>query len=104
MARKKVSPPPPQVPLELTTAREGAEERIKERVSKGAEIIEVQIKDPQALVAAEKEYGKWNSFNLELLKRLFTSDELCMEYNRYTGGMTVMMREKHLGEKASDFY
>jgi predicted nucleotide-binding protein len=104
MARKKASPPPPQVPLELTTAREGAEERIKERVSKGAEIIEVQINDPQALVAAEKEYGKWNSFNLELLKRLFTSDELCMEYNLYTGGMSVMMRAKHLGEKVSDFY
>jgi len=75
MARKKASPPP-QVPLELTTTREGAEERIRERVSKGAEIIEAQINDPQKLAAAEKAYEKWNDFNLELLKRLFTSDEL----------------------------
>jgi len=103
MVRKKASPPP-QVPLELTTAREDAEERIKERIFKGAAIIEIQINDPQNLAAAEKAYGKWNDFNLELLKRLFTSDELYLEYNRYTGGMTVMMREKHLGEKVSDFY
>lgn len=103
MVRKKASPPP-QVPLELTTAREDAEERIKERIFKGAAIIEIQINDPQNLAAAEKAYGKWNDFNLELLKRLFTSDELYVEYNRYTGGMTVMMREKHLGEKVSDFY
>lgn len=103
MVRKKASPPPPQVPLELTTDREGAEERIRGRISKGAEIIETQINDAQELAAAEKAYGKWNDFNLELLKRLFTSDELCMEYDRYTGGMAVMMREKYLAEKVSDF-
>lgn len=104
MARKKASPPSAQVPLELTTIREDAEEKIKERISKGLIIIEAKINDPQELAAAEKAYGKWNDFNLELLKRLFTNDELCMEYNRYTGSMTIMMREKHLGERVSDFY
>ena len=104
MARKKASPPSANVPLELTTAREDAERRIKDRISKGVEILEGQINDAQELTTADQTYRKWHDFNIELLKRLFTSDDLCMEYKRYAGSMRMMMREKYLAGKVSDFY
>ncbi len=104
MARRKAPPPEPKGKLELATARDEAEQKIAERIAKGREIRETPINSPQELDSAEKSYGKWNDFNVELLKRLFTNDELSEEYDRWAGSMVMSLGEKYLGEKVSDFY
>lgn len=104
MAKKRTQPPKQEIPLELMVGRGEAEQKISDRIAKSASVKEIEIGGPQDLDKAEKSYSKWNDFNKELLKRLFTSDEMCAEDDRWTGGMSVMMREKYLQEKISDFH
>ena len=104
MARRKSTPPEPKIKLELAASRDEAEQKITERLAKGGEIREIQINSPQELDAAKRDYGKWNDFNIELLKRLFTSEELSEDYDRWAGSMVMSLGVKHLGEKISDFH
>lgn len=104
MAKKRTQPLKQEIPLELMVGRGEAEQKISDRIAKSVSVKEIEIGSPQDLDKAEKSYSKWNDFNKELLKRLFTSDEMCAEYDRWAGGMSVMMREKYLQEKTSDFH
>lgn len=104
MARKTSQPLEPKIPLELLVDRKEAEQKLIDRITKGKEIRSVEIGNAQALGEAEKAYAKWDDFNTELLKRLFTSDELCDEYSNWFGSAVMMMRERYLEEKVSDLY
>ena len=104
MVRKKAQPPEPKIPLELTIGRDEATQKLTVRIEKGREIRSTEINTAQELDAADKLYTKWDDFNQELLKRLFTSEELCKEYSRWAGGTVVMMREKYLNEKIANLY
>jgi predicted nucleotide-binding protein len=103
MARKKATLPKTTIPLELLVNHQEAETKIVDRIKKGKKLLDITIQNPQQLHDAGKEYSKWNDFNKELLKRLFTSEEIFLEYDRYRGGMGILMREKTLGEKRNDF-
>ncbi|ABM04046.1 putative nucleotide-binding protein containing TIR-like domain [Psychromonas ingrahamii 37] len=103
MARKKASLPITVIPLELAVNQQEAEIKITDRINKSNELLEITIQNSQQLHDAGKEYAKWDDFNKQLLKRLFTSEELFLEYNRYKGGMSILRGEKSLGEKRNDF-
>lgn len=104
MARRKTPPPEPKGKLELAAARDEAEQKIFERIAKGREIKEVPINNPQELDSSEKLYGKWNDFNVELLKRVFTNDALSEEYGQWAGSMVMSLGGKYFSEKVSDFH
>lgn len=104
MARRKAPPPEPKVKLELAAARDEAEQKITDRIAKGREIRETPINTLQELDSVKKSYGKWNDFNVELLKRLFTNDDLSEEFDQWAGSKVMSMGEKYLGEKISDFH
>jgi predicted nucleotide-binding protein len=99
MVKKRSDSTQPSLPIELTVNREDAKARLTDRIEKGLEINGQTINSLQALDQAQKEYYKWNDFNKELLKRIFSTDELSIEYSRYLGVGVVMMREPSLGEK-----
>ncbi len=102
--RKKTTTTEPKVPAELLISRDDAKSKLQERIQKGLEIKQVQISSREALDTTNNEYSKWNSFNTELLKRIFTTDELSEEYSRWSGISTIAMHEPSLGEKISDLY
>ncbi|WP_461481612.1 TIR domain-containing protein [Porticoccus sp.] len=102
MARRKSPPVKEKIPLELAAPREEAKEKLQARIEQGKSLHSKPINTPQELDAEEKAYEKWDSFNKELLKRLFTSDELCEEYSRWVGGAVMMMRERYFSEKVSE--
>lgn len=91
------------MPVELTVSREDAKSRLQDRIEKGLEIKKVQISSREALEVAKNEFSKWDSFNSELLKRLFTTDELATEYD-YWGGGVMLFSEPSLGEKIANLY
>lgn len=104
MARKaSTTQQPPKVPLELNATREEAKSRLQDRIEKGRELKNKQITSVQDFEALQNDFSKWDSFNVELLKRLFTSDELATEYS-WWGAMAVSMYEPSLGEKIADIY
>jgi len=102
--RKKSTTSETKPPAELLISRDDAKSRLQERIQKGLELKQAQINSREALDAAENEYSKWNSFNAELLKRIFSTQELADEYSRGIGFAISSMREPSLGEKIADLY
>lgn len=97
------TPPPPRLPIELLTSRDEAKNRLQERIEKGLELKQRRVDTRDTFEALANDFSKWNSFNSELLKRIFTTDELAKEYDSW-GAMVVSMREPSLGEKIADVY
>lgn len=104
MATKRTpAPPTPKQPLELTIPRDEAKARLQERIEKGLELKQRRVETRETFEALSNDYKKWNSFNSELLKRVFTTDEMAKEYDLW-GAMSISMHEPSLGEKIVRFY
>lgn len=103
MATKRTTVSEPKVPAELLISRDEAKSRLQERIQKGIEIRQIQINSMEALNVAKNEYSKWNAFNVELLKRIFTTEELAEEYSHWFVA-SVSMRPPSLGERITDLY
>jgi hypothetical protein len=65
---------------ELTVNQEEAGHRISERIEVGENIRKTNIPSPETLKVVQEEYYRWDSFNGELLERLFTTDKFAKEY------------------------
>ncbi|ENY73605.1 nucleic acid-binding protein [Aeromonas diversa CDC 2478-85] len=102
--RKKSTPAEPKQPAELLMSRDEAKSKLQERIQKGLEIKRTQIASHDSLETTRNEYSKWNSFNTELLKRMFTTEELADEYSSWFGGVFIGMQDPSLGEKVADLY
>lgn len=94
----------PQTPLELTVFTDEAKSKLAERIEKGAELKKEQVNTIDEFEALKKLYYKWDAFNCELLKRLFTTEKLADEYSWYGGIMTMSMSEPSLAKKVRDLY
>jgi predicted nucleotide-binding protein len=101
--RKTSVQPQPKELLELLVSREDARSKLQARIEKGLELKQRRVDTREAFEALSNDFSKWNSFNSELLKRTFTTDELAKEYE-YWGAMAVSMREPSLGEKIAEIY
>jgi predicted nucleotide-binding protein len=102
--RKKTNVSETKLLTELLISRDDAKSRLQERIQKGLELKQVQINSRDSFDSVKNEYGKWNSFNIELLKRIFTTEELSREYSSWTGFGVIVMREPSLGENIAELY
>jgi hypothetical protein len=103
MARKKASSDNELMrPAELLVTREEARSRLEERIRKGREIKAAHILAEHEYTAARNEYHKWDSFNDELLKRVFTTEEFAKEYSWF--GMSVSHLNPSLEKQISDLH
>jgi predicted nucleotide-binding protein len=104
MARKaSTSTQTPKLPLELSVSKDEAKARLQKRIEKGLELKNSQVNSDEEFDSLSNEYHKWNSFNSELLKRLFTTDEMAREYD-FWGVVAISMDELSVGEKIDDLY
>lgn len=103
MATKRVTQQTTPMPLKLIQPRDEAKNRLGERIEKGLELKQRKVDTREAYDLLLKDYQKWDAFNKELLKQLFTTDELAKEYS-YFGVAAVAMREPSLGEKIADAF
>lgn len=101
--RKSSAQQPPKPRLELLASREDAKLRLQARIEKGLELKQRGVNTRETFDALSNDYSKWDSFNSELLKRLFTTEELAQEYD-FWGAMAISMREPSLGEKIAEVY
>jgi len=102
MATRKTSVQPKAL-LELLISREDAKSKLQARIEKGLELKQRRVETRDAFESLSNDYSKWDSFNSELLKRTFTTDELAQEYD-FWGMMAVSMLEPSLGDKIADVY
>jgi len=71
-------------------------------MERGRTLKEIPISSWETLDAAKKEYSTWSSYNHELLRQLFTNDELAAEYSRFYGA--VLSMERNLGREIGEFH
>jgi len=95
MARKPQQQEPPKLPLLLAVPREDARARLRERVEKAQLLLGLAIRSFEELDDAERAVSTWSAFNVELLRRLFTSPELAEEYSFCGVGGFVTGRDLH---------
>ena len=103
MATRKTPAQQPKAPLELLASREDAKSRLQARIEKGLELKQPRVDTREAFESLSNDYSKWDSFNSELLKRTFTTEELAKEYD-FWGAMAISMREPSLGERIAKVY
>lgn len=89
--------------MELVVTRDEAKQRLQDRIDKGMELKSKQANTPETYTELSNAYSKWDSFNSELLRRIFTTDEAAKEYD-FWGVMVASMSESSLGEKIADVY
>lgn len=92
----------PKATLELLVSPDEAESKLTERIEKGKEILELSPRSHEEFKETQRKYYKWDDFNVELLKRQFTTDELSEEYSAFVGSFAVSMDGPSLGEEIRD--
>jgi predicted nucleotide-binding protein len=103
MATKRVTQQSTPMPLKLMQPRDEARNRLGGRIEKGRELKQRKVDTREAYDLLLKDYQKWDAFNKELLKQLFSTDELAKEYSHYLVA-AIAMRESSLGEKIADAF
>jgi predicted nucleotide-binding protein len=101
MPRKRSPDPQPAEP-ELLVSREEAAKRIDERMTAGEQLRQREITAAEVLEECEADYRRWNSFNAELLKRLFTTAKYAEEYS-WWGVASVSRFESPLHQKIREY-
>jgi predicted nucleotide-binding protein len=89
--------------MELAVSREDAKQRLQDRIDKGMELKVKQVNTREAFEELSNAYNKWDSFNSELLRRVFTTNEAGEEYD-FWGVMSIGMYEPSLNEKIANVY
>lgn len=89
MVRRKDVVQAIEKPTELLVSHEDARARLSERIQKGLEIKEKNITTHDELEGAKLDFSKWDSFNIELLNRLFSTDKFAKEYTWSLGIMLL---------------
>ncbi len=100
MARK-TAPPLPTPEPELRVSPDEAARKITERITVGEELHEREITTVEQLEAAKSDYRRWDSYNAEMLQRLFTTSKFSEEYS-WWGAVAISMYEKSPAEKLGD--
>lgn len=101
MARRVPPPQQPKQSAELLVPREEARTRLQERQSRGLEIRREQIVSRENYEKVSADYRKWDDFNTELLKRIFSTEEFSKEYSFWGGGV-MAIGPTSLGEDIAD--
>lgn len=101
--RRPPAQQPTTISLELRISREDAKSKLQTRIEKGLELKQRHTDTKDSLETLSNDYSKWDSFNSELLRRLFTTEELAKEYD-FWGAMAMSMYESSLSEKIAEVY
>lgn len=93
----------PKAELRLRMSVEDARKRLNERMKLGNEFKSRPIQSVQQLNNLRNEYYKWDDYNAELLRQIFTNNDPAEEYSRsigvfFVGGQT------NLGSEIRDFH
>ncbi len=96
--------PQPKEPVGLTISRDEAASRIKDRIVKGHELKSALVDTHESYESSTKEYRLWEDYNKEMLKRIFTTDEISKEYGRWIRTLVMRKRPPSLGEKIENLH
>ncbi|MEP7308359.1 MAG: nucleotide-binding protein [Acidobacteriota bacterium] len=80
-----------------------AAKRIDDRISKGREIRETEIRTGDVLQRARNQYYTWTEYNEEMLRQMFSTDRIVSDYIASVG-FFVAGGERYLEQEVADFH
>jgi predicted nucleotide-binding protein len=86
VAKKSYSQPPNERE-KLMFSKTDAKARLEKQITKGEELSQRNIQNEQALQDVREEYYRWDTYNGNLLKSMFNTEQRCREYHFGIGGM-----------------
>jgi predicted nucleotide-binding protein len=98
--RKEIEP---GIELRLRISTEEGRNRLAERIKIGSEFKTEPIQSKEKLNGLKNEYYKWDDYNKELLRQMFTNSELSDEYSRNIG-IYLLEGDTSLEKEIRDFY
>lgn len=89
------------VPLyaEFVRPRARVEELINARISLGRDLLSRSITSDSELRQAVREFNKWDDYNRDLLRQVFTTDEMARRYVAYRAGFALDISSAPLSAK-----
>ncbi len=93
---------------QLTIPKDEARQQIRNRVTKGEELLSRTIASTESLDQFASDLNSWTDFNKELLTRIFDADDYATEYSRYPGGpvfsgMSIQQRIKYKRDMLEEY-
>jgi predicted nucleotide-binding protein len=79
-----------------------AKDRLEDRIEKGRELRAQTPNSAEQYESTKNEFSKWNAFNTELLKRMFTSEQFANEYSSWGLPIVMAVRPPSIGERIAD--
>lgn len=89
----------PTPEAELRETRDEARQKITTRIQLGEGLHSRTFTDEEQLTASEKEYQRWDAYNAEMLKQMFTTNKFEEEYSWWSGVFTLGRHELSPKEK-----
>jgi predicted nucleotide-binding protein len=83
MTNEPINPASRQI-TKLLISQEEAQKLLQDRIEKGHQIRRIQITSKETLKYANNEYNKWDSYNTELLKKIFNTNERSQSYSLFS--------------------
>lgn len=102
------SSPPKADPTELRIEPDKAVSKIQARIDEGESLKSREIRTEEEFENLKADYYSWDEFNVHLLKRIFTTEEISEEYSYWGGGIVgghrslsgqVQDRKKDISDK-----
>jgi len=103
---KRLQTPEKNIQIYLRNSHEVATNKLSDRISSGMEIFNGNIASFKELEELKGKFKKWNEYNGDLLKTLFSSDTVSDEYRYVHGPMFIkdtMYGGPSLSEEIADF-
>lgn len=75
---------PTKAPSLLVSSKEAAR-LLDERIEKGSQLRDIAISSQDQLNRERADYSKWNQYNKQLLRKIFDTDSIAIEYGRSIG-------------------
>jgi predicted nucleotide-binding protein len=97
--RKQIEP---KVELRLRMSAEDARKRLVDRIRLGNEYKAIPIQSEEQLKAIRNDYYKWNDYNAELLRQMFTNTDPADEYSGTFG--FAFIGDTSLGQEIREFH
>jgi predicted nucleotide-binding protein len=105
MAKTKSSKPsePSPRPL-LRVPREQARQQLQAQIDKGRGFLAREIRGPAELHDAREEYYRWDDYNFELLRSLFTTEEYARNYKHGVRHGVRIFGRRPFQEELNEFH
>ncbi len=87
---------------ELRLPHDEAAQKLDDRIGKGTALLQRSVSNAEDLGALEKDYKRWDIYNVDMLAQMFNVKKVSSEYGSWAGDSIVRAREPSSAQQLAD--